>query len=143
MRDQQSLRSACACGQSDQIPCWSLENSMIVRLLTELHLEFLSLKGGCKGSSESTVFKMPHCWKSHVTAHMSFRHTSSGNMLLSMLFSCYCKLRVLSDLLNQAFLPLYLCRYSHRNSATVHIAHITCHLHKKCIQDLNSMKGRS
>ena len=38
---------------------------MIVKLLTEHHLEFLSLKGGCRGSSESTLVKMPHCWKSH------------------------------------------------------------------------------
>ena len=30
----------------------------------------LSLAGGCTGSSDSTLFKMPHCWKSHVTAHM-------------------------------------------------------------------------
>ena len=30
---------------------------MIVKLLTEHHLEFLSLKGGCKGSSESTLSK--------------------------------------------------------------------------------------
>ena len=31
---------------------------MIVRLLTEHHLKFLSLKGGCIGSSESTLDKM-------------------------------------------------------------------------------------
>ena len=31
---------------------------MIVKLLTEHHLEFLSLKGGCTGSSESTLVKM-------------------------------------------------------------------------------------
>ena len=43
---------------------------MIVKLLTEHHLEFLSLKGGCRGSSESTFVKMPHCWKSHVAAHL-------------------------------------------------------------------------
>ena len=43
---------------------------MIVKILTEHHLEFLSLKGGCTGSSESTLVKMPHCWKSCVTAHM-------------------------------------------------------------------------
>ena len=43
---------------------------MIVKLLSEYHLEFLSLKGGCTGSSESTQFKMPHCWKSRVTAQM-------------------------------------------------------------------------
>ena len=45
---------------------------MIVKLLTERHLEFLSLKGGCRGSSESTLVKMPHCWKSCATAHLLF-----------------------------------------------------------------------
>ena len=44
---------------------------MLVKLLTEHHLEFLSLKGGCRGSSESTHVKMPQCWKSHVMAQMS------------------------------------------------------------------------
>ena len=39
---------------------------MTVKLLTEHHLEFLSLKGGHTGSSESTYVKIPHCWKSHV-----------------------------------------------------------------------------
>ena len=43
---------------------------MIVKLLTEHHLEFLSLKGGCRGSSESTHVKMPHCWKSHALAQI-------------------------------------------------------------------------
>ena len=41
---------------------------MIVKLLTEHHLEFLSLKGGCRGLSESTHVKMPHCWNSHTLA---------------------------------------------------------------------------
>ena len=41
---------------------------MKVKLLTEQHLEFVSLKGGCTGSSESTYVKIPHCWKSHVMA---------------------------------------------------------------------------
>ena len=41
---------------------------MTVKLLTEHHLEFLSLEGGRIGSSESTLVKMPHCWKSHVAA---------------------------------------------------------------------------
>ena len=39
-------------------------------LLTEHHLEFLSLKGGFTGSSESTLVKMPLFWKSHVTAQL-------------------------------------------------------------------------
>ena len=34
---------------------------MSVKLLTEHRLEFVSLKGGCSGSSESTLVRMPHC----------------------------------------------------------------------------------
>ena len=41
-----------------------------VKLLTEHLIEFLSLKVGCTGSSESTLVKIPHCWKSHVAAQM-------------------------------------------------------------------------
>ena len=43
---------------------------MIVKLLTEHNLELLCLKGGCTGSSESTLVKISHCLKSHVTAQM-------------------------------------------------------------------------
>ena len=45
---------------------------MVVGLLTEHHLEFLSLKRGCRGSSESTLVKMSNCWKSHAAAQMTF-----------------------------------------------------------------------
>ena len=45
---------------------------MIVKLLTEHHLEPLSLTGGCRGSSESTHVKMTNCWKSHALAHIYF-----------------------------------------------------------------------
>ena len=44
---------------------------MSFKLLTEHHLVSLSLKGNCTCSSKSTLVKMPHCWKSHVTAHAS------------------------------------------------------------------------
>ena len=47
---------------------------MIVKLLTEHHLEFLSLKGGCRGSSESTHVKMSNCWKSHAVAQFILIH---------------------------------------------------------------------
>ena len=47
---------------------------MIVKLLTEYHLEFLSLKEGCRGSSESTLVKMSNCWKSHAVAHLFYRY---------------------------------------------------------------------
>ena len=83
MCEEQSLRSACAYVPSDQSLCLSLEYPMIVKLLTEHHLEFLSLKGGCRGSSESTHVKMPHCWKSHALAYII-------QGLASTLFSSIC-----------------------------------------------------
>ena len=43
---------------------------MSVKLLTEHNLEYLSLIGGCTGSSESTLVKMPYCWKSHAAAQL-------------------------------------------------------------------------
>ena len=43
---------------------------MSVKLLTEHNLKLLTLKGGCTGSSEYTLVKIPHCWKSHVEAHI-------------------------------------------------------------------------
>ena len=43
---------------------------MNIKLLTEHHLECISLTGGCTGSSESTLLKMPHCWKSHVAVQL-------------------------------------------------------------------------
>ena len=51
--------------------CSSLEQSMSAKLLTEHNLEFLNLKGGSTGTSESTLVKMPRCWKSHVAGHSS------------------------------------------------------------------------
>ena len=41
-------------------------------MIDKLHLEFLSLKGGCTGLSKSTLVKMSNCWKSHAAAHMTF-----------------------------------------------------------------------
>ena len=53
---------------------------MKVKLLTEHHLEFPSLEGGCIGSSESTLVKMPYCWKSHFMAH--FIWLGPGRLIL-------------------------------------------------------------
>ena len=58
---------------------------MIVKLLTERHLEFLSLKGGCTGSSESTLVKMSNFWKSHALAHI-FKAKSNFTLLLYIPF---------------------------------------------------------
>ena len=49
---------------------------MIVKLLNERHLEFLSLKGGCTGSSESALVKMSNCWESHAVAHILYKINS-------------------------------------------------------------------
>ena len=43
---------------------------MTLKLLTEHHFEFLRITGGCTDSTESIRVKMPHCWKSHVTAQL-------------------------------------------------------------------------
>ena len=60
---------------------------MLVKLLTEHHLEFLSLKEGCRGSSESTLAKMSNCWKSHVTAHMQFILIGCSRTPLALIIS--------------------------------------------------------
>ena len=48
---------------------------MNVKLLAEHQLKFLSLKGGCTGSCESTLVKIQRCWKSHVMAHLISSHS--------------------------------------------------------------------
>ena len=40
-------------------------------LLTDHHLEFLSLKGDCTGLCESTLIEIPQCWKSRDAAKLS------------------------------------------------------------------------
>ena len=51
---------------------------MIVKLLTEHHLEFLSLKGGCRGSSESTLVKIVNLLE--ISCHYLFTHNKfNGN----------------------------------------------------------------
>ena len=47
-------------------------NIIRVKLLTEQHLEYLSLIEGCADSNESTLAKMPHSWKSLAVAHIIF-----------------------------------------------------------------------
>ena len=60
---------------------------MSVKLLMEHHLELLSLKGGFIGLSESTLVKMPHCWKSHVTAQILFIQASRKECVIKKYFS--------------------------------------------------------
>ena len=50
---------------------------MIVKLLTEHNLEFLSLKEGRRSSSESTHVKMPYSWKSNALPQIIFQFVCS------------------------------------------------------------------
>ena len=63
---------------------------MIAKLLSEYHSEFLSLKGGCRGSSESTLVKMSNCLKSHATAQLSHLNLTEENMV-----KCYLSLKAI------------------------------------------------
>ena len=62
---------------------------MSFKLLTEYNLEFLHLKVGCTGSSESTVVHMPHCWKSHVAAHINISPTPSKEYVIKNHFAYF------------------------------------------------------
>ena len=68
MCDQQSLRSACACAQSNRGLCLSLECYVTVGLLPGCRLGFVPGGGGWSGSA---CVGMPHCWRSHATALVS------------------------------------------------------------------------
>ena len=83
--DQRGLRSACAYVQFGQSLCLLLEFSMTVGLLSDRHLEFLSLRGGCAGSAGSAFVRVPHCWKSHATAHMYVHYTIKCDILVACL----------------------------------------------------------
>ena len=61
---------------------------MRVKLLTKHNLELLSLNRGCTGLSESTLVKMPHCWKSHVAAHI--RSVPMSHVLAHFVIICAC-----------------------------------------------------
>ena len=54
---------------------------MILKLLTEHHLEFLSLKGGCRGSSETTHVKLLE-----ISCHGSFLYNENVNIRDGFLF---------------------------------------------------------
>ena len=56
---------------------------MSVKLLTEHYLEFLSLKEGCTGSSESTLVKMSNCWKSHAVVNSNPSTTKYFHIFIS------------------------------------------------------------
>ena len=66
---QTSLRICAVCSEPLLVACIFYD----CKLLTDHHLEFLSLKGDNTGLSDSTLVKIPHCCKSHVAAYMLFQ----------------------------------------------------------------------
>ena len=61
---------------------------MIVKLLTDHHLQCLSSEWGCRGLSASTHIKMPHCWKSRALAQISLCVLKGACMNLYIFLSC-------------------------------------------------------
>ena len=85
---------------------------MNYKLLNQHNLEFLSLKEGYTGSSESIYVKMPHCWKSHVAAQME---------------------KINKQFHRTTYFILVCNRLSSRGVAAVYAkTHMQTHLTKKC-----------
>ena len=122
---------------------------MNIKLLTEHHLEFLSLKGGRKGSSESTHVKMPHCWKSNVAAHISRKN--GDQVIFKKPFSARVTLKqtYLNDIVHSKSLLRHMLHSNKPVNGYVHSkkptwAHVTpkqtrlgtCYTHTKLLQDI-------
>ena len=87
MCDQQRLRPACAYAQTDQSLCLSLEYSINVKLLTEHHLEFLSLKGGCKAAQPRLSLHLSNATLLKIACHGSVMYSAySAHCTCSLLF---------------------------------------------------------
>ena len=90
MCDQQRLRSACAKAQSDQSLCSLFEYSATFKQPTEHLLDFLRLKGGCTGSTESTLVKIT-CRGSYyfIKMQMSLGNNKINGQELVIFPSCF------------------------------------------------------
>ena len=82
--------------------------SVTCKQLTEHNLEILLLKGGCTSSSESTLVKMSHCWKSHVAAQISSQRQKDTQADLPLRISKYDFLDDLSSVVLSFLSFLYL-----------------------------------
>ena len=87
-RHEISNNMVCATSKASDQPAHtrSLIRAFAIRLN---NLKYLSLKRRCIGFSEFTLVKIPHCWKSHVSAqvHLTNESVSSNN---GECF-CFCK----------------------------------------------------
>ena len=84
----------------------------MIKLLTEHHLEFLSLKGGSRGSSESTHVKMPHCWKSHALAHIKVTSIQGCHSILHFKFPDFTLLKADNDHSHPLTIGKFCTKYS-------------------------------
>ena len=73
---------------------------MNVKLLTEHHLEFVSLKGGYTGSYESTLVKMPHFISQAILVSGYLRSISCKGILLLPSYSVYTEHMLVNTLHN-------------------------------------------
>ena len=83
---------------------------MSVNLLTEHNLEFLSLKGGFTSSSESTLVKMPHCWKSHVAAHIYIYNSVGSFLIIDSTLNYVANLSIDQQCVNKVGTGSHMCR---------------------------------
>ena len=83
---------------------------MPVKLLAQHHSETLSLTDACTGSSESTLVKMPHCWKSLVMAHTVSHFSYAPLLNVKLLIKDICNIYSETTSLKR----IYIC-ISHRN----------------------------
>ena len=107
---------------------------MSVKLLTEHHLEFLSLKGGCRGSSKFTLVKMSNCWKSHGMAKLIY-YISISIFLINkhhLVIICSLKELLIAKLFFFKFLYIMLNSYFNHQTAWK----ISSELKKKSILSL-------
>ena len=65
-------------------------------LLTRQHLDFLNLEGGCTGSSESTLVKMPHCRGSNTQCscyrgvnRKRYKESTDAGIARNSVFDCH------------------------------------------------------
>ena len=135
MCNQQRPRPACAYAQSDQSLCLSLEYSMTLKLLTKHYFEFLTLPGDSMGSSGSTLVKMPHCWKSHVTAHLMILDGQTGRKTLQQCKTISLPLDALIKVINKLTIRVKLGIFG----LTAKFGHPPCLFHSSVIGIKNKL----
>ena len=85
---------------------------MIVKLLTEHHLEFLSLNEAAEARPSLHMSKWPHCWKSHATAYILIAftepvyHPKNNTESCSFVSRIYCFLKNNSKIIHCALFLL-------------------------------------